>query len=857
MSNLWVVDAPESKPSAPMALRDYQQRAVDSIGRCLAASGSTLLVQPTGTGKTVVFAHTIRKICPPDKRALVIAHRQELIHQAARTIGAITGEPCAIEMAERHADLPGTRKARVVVASKDTLHAKRLRRFDPGDFGIVITDECFPAGTLVDGRPIETIAIDDEVSCYDHSSGLCVRRVSGLFKRRPAAMVKVFLSDGAAIICTPCHPIWSETRGRYVGAADLGRNDMVSRLTTYAQANLPRLWNAIRAFAAQAKENLLRGMPEQGRVGNDGADQPSLCVGAHDKTKPDAVRVGATTSFRNHAGEGVSSDPSWRQRNWSDRAGATTSGSVGMDNRPGGPNPHAETEQRTSAVALQDRRGQRGHENRSGSRWRIAQVADQKGPGPEEGRFFEAVRVDRVEVLERGRDGTFGGMCPGGFVYNLEVEQHHNYFANGILVHNCHHATANSYQDIYNYFKGVPHLGVTATPDRHDEEALGQIYNSVAMVYEIADAIDDGWLVPITARTAFIHGLELAGCRTTAGDLNASDLAAQLEQEKPLHKMAATMHELAEGRRAIVFTATVRQAAMMAEVLNDYEPDSARWVCGETPRDQRDSDLKAHRAGEYRWMLNCGIATEGYDDPTCDMIVIARPTKSRSLFAQMLGRGTRPAPGCVDGIGTPGERRAAIASSSKPGCFVLDFVGNCGRHKLVGPADVLGGNYSDEDIEAASYAIRNGDVAVCDALEDARRAREARADAEAAEKEAVRLARNRARIMATAKFLLQEVDLFGDSDGHHHGRERGWDVVRGKEPTQAQIDTLAKAGFADEDVRTLNRSQCSKLIGEIIMRRQLGLCTIKQARLLAKFGVDASRMSFEEAGAMIGRKLGR
>lgn len=562
MTSLWAVDAPESRPQAPMVLRDYQRRAVDSIGRCLAASGSTLLVQPTGTGKTVVFAHTIKNVCPADKRALVLAHRQELIYQAARTIGAITGEPCAIEMAERHADLPGTRKARVVVASKDTLRAKRLQRFNPSDFGIVITDE-------------------------------------------------------------------------------------------------------------------------------------------------------------------------------------------------------------------------------------------------------------------------------------------------------CHHATSDSYQNIYDYFKGVPHLGVTATPDRHDEEALGQIYNSVAMVYEIADAIDDGWLVPITARTAFIHGLELAGCRTTAGDLNASDLAAQLEQEKPLHKMAATMHELAEGRRAIVFTATVRQAAMLAEVLNDYEPDSARWVCGETQRDQRDSDLKAHRNGEYRWMLNCGIATEGYDDPTCDMIVVARPTKSRSLFAQMLGRGTRPAPGCVDGIGTPEERRASIASSPKPGCFVLDFVGNCGRHKLVGPADVLGGNYSDDDIEAASDAIRNGDVDVCEALEDARRGREARADAKAAEKEAAQLARNRARIMATAKFLLQEADLFGDSSGHHHGRERGWDVVRGKEPTQAQIDTLAKAGFVDEDVRMLNRSQCSKLIGEIIMRRTLGLCTIKQAHLLAKFGVDASRMSFEEAGAMIGRKLRR
>jgi hypothetical protein len=85
-------------------------------------------------------------------------------------------------------------------------------------------------------------------------------------------------------------------------------------------------------------------------------------------------------------------------------------------------------------------------------------------------------------------------MCEDGFVYNFEVEGNNNYFADGVLVHNC---TALSYRKILDYFKSNPDikiLGVTATPDRTDEEALGQVCDSVAFNYTITEAISDGWL---------------------------------------------------------------------------------------------------------------------------------------------------------------------------------------------------------------------------------------------------------------------------------------------------------------------------------------------------------------------------
>jgi superfamily II DNA or RNA helicase len=115
-------------------------------------------------------------------------------------------------------------------------------------------------------------------------------------------------------------------------------------------------------------------------------------------------------------------------------------------------------------------------------------------------------------------------MCPDGFVYNIEVDRHSNYFANGFLVHNCHHATSKSYGRVYEHFAGVPHLGVTATPDRLDMEALGQVYETVAFDYEISDAISDGWLVPIQACTPFIEDLRIDRMRTKAGDLDQAEL---------------------------------------------------------------------------------------------------------------------------------------------------------------------------------------------------------------------------------------------------------------------------------------------------------------------------------------------
>jgi superfamily II DNA or RNA helicase len=155
-----------------------------------------------------------------------------------------------------------------------------------------------------------------------------------------------------------------------------------------------------------------------------------------------------------------------------------------------------------------------------------------------------------------------------------------------------------------------------------------------------------------------------------------------------------------------------------------------------------------------------------------EVIIMARPTKSRALYAQMIGRSTRALPGIVDGheLDTPEARKASIAASAKPSCLVIDFVGNSGKHKLMTTADILGGNVSEAAIESAILRAKNSskpirmDIAL-DEEEEKAKAREARRLEDEARK---------ARLVAKAKFTTQAVNPF-DVLQVRPVKSRGWD----------------------------------------------------------------------------------
>jgi superfamily II DNA or RNA helicase len=423
-----------------------------------------------------------------------------------------------------------------------------------------------------------------------------------------------------------------------------------------------------------------------------------------------------------------------------------------------------------------------------------------------------------------------------------------------ICIDEAHHATANSYRKVLDYFQhpGLRTFGVTATPDRSDEEALGQIFESVAIDYEVPDAIADGWLVPIRQRFVDVQGLDYSSVRTKAGDLHPSDLRKILDAEENLHGIASPVIDLVGDRRTLVFAISVEQAERLTEIFNRHKAGCAGFVCGKTPKDERRDILNRYDAGELQFLCNVGIATEGYDSPGVEVVAMARPTKSRSLYAQMAGRSTRPLPGVVDGLGSAPERRASIEQSAKPCCEIIDFVGNSGRHRLVTSADILGGNYTLDEIdlanEIAKKATNGCGKDVGEALDEARTEMQDRV------KRDKRLAaQQRANVLAEALYTTTEAINVFDVLGVEPQRGRGWN--RGRRPTEKMVGVLERAGIVGDKrgqipERDLSFDAASQLIQGTIDRRQADKCSYKQAKVLARFNYSTD-CTFAEASETI------
>ena len=416
-----------------------------------------------------------------------------------------------------------------------------------------------------------------------------------------------------------------------------------------------------------------------------------------------------------------------------------------------------------------------------------------------------------------------------------------------LVIDEAHHAPAASYRKCIDHYFENPEcrlLGVTATPDRADEQALGKVFDTVAYEYTVTQAIDDGWLVPVRQRLVKVENLDLSGLHTVAGDLNQAELAEVLEDEKALHAIAAPTLQICGERRAIVFAASVRQAERLAEILNRSRPGRAAWLCGKTDRDERHRLLADFKAARLQFLVNVGVLTEGFDDAGVEVVVMARPTKSRALYAQMAGRATRPAADIASRLGdmpSPAARRELIASSAKPACLVVDFAGNSGRHKLVTSVDILGETDDDEELaEAVRERVRQRAGSSDGELDTAEELRKARAEV-LADRE--RAAKRREFIRVTAKYREFSVDPFDL-----------FDLPPVEPPPKAGIDRRHLSYRQRELLRTrikvnpddLNYAEAKTLIDEYFRRVKAGLATMAQSRQLRKFGVCVP-MSFEEA----------
>lgn len=422
-----------------------------------------------------------------------------------------------------------------------------------------------------------------------------------------------------------------------------------------------------------------------------------------------------------------------------------------------------------------------------------------------------------------------------------------------IMIDEAHRAVSATYRRVIDYFlENNPDcrlVGVTATPDRLDGVGLGHVFETVACDLNIRWGIDNGWLVPLKQKIVVVDDLDFSSVKSGKNELGEADLDLRqltelIEDEQVLHEMAGPIIEQSGAKSCIVFCPSVSHAQRLSEIINRHRPGTSIALDGSLPpmNPIRQEMLQRFKDGDTQFLCNCGIATEGFDAPKAEIIAMCRPTKSRALYTQMVGRGTRPLPGVVDGKATVEDRIAAISRSAKPYATVIDFVGQASRHNLVCTGDILvGENEPKEIVEAARRIVSNPNFDR-DMVSAIKMAKE-----EIEKQEAAR----RAKLTARARYRVSESSIWSPREWVP---PRTVKQFRGSNPPSEKMKVaLKKFGFKDQEVSELNFEQAKSMISKCVDRSQKGLCTIPQKRLLSEFGVDANRMTKKEASEQIDR----
>lgn len=214
-----------------------------------------------------------------------------------------------------------------------------------------------------------------------------------------------------------------------------------------------------------------------------------------------------------------------------------------------------------------------------------------------------------------------------------------------LIVDEAHHAAANSYQKIIKKLGFLRNsgkqllLGFTATPDRCDKLGLGDTFQKIVFMRSISTMIDQGYLSKILGRRC-LTSISLDKVRTTHGDFQIGDLAAAVNVQERNAYVVDKFLEYAKDRKAVAFCTDVQHCHDLAAAFNARGiPAKAVW--GAMPIDDRRQTLTELKDGTIKVCTSCGVLTEGWDESSINCVLMARPTKSRGLYVQCIGRGLR------------------------------------------------------------------------------------------------------------------------------------------------------------------------------------------------------------------------
>lgn len=429
--------------------------------------------------------------------------------------------------------------------------------------------------------------------------------------------------------------------------------------------------------------------------------------------------------------------------------------------------------------------------------------AREKGQETSQGSFFR-ITVGSVQTLMRPQ--RLAQFAPDEF--------------GTIIVDEAHHVLADSYLRVLDHFPDADVLGVTATPERQNIANLGEYFDSLAYEYSLPQAIYDGYLCKIKALTIPLN-INISGVKMSSGDYSAGQLGEALDPY--LEQIAAEMEKYCKGRKTVVFLPLVATAQKFRDILTAHG-FRATEVNGNSQ--DRKEVLQDFEDGKYDILCNAMLLTEGWDCPTVDCVVCLRATKIRSLYCQMVGRGTRLSP-------------------DKDHLLLLDFLWNTVRHDLCRPASLVCKDQKVADKMTANLEDAAGMAVDIEAAESTAE-KDVIAERESALARELAAMRNRQRKLVDP---IQFAMSIASNDLADYVPVFAWEMAPA---SKAQLEYLEKHGIYPDDIP--NAGYASKLVTRIKERMQMGLSTAKQIRFLERKGFrEVGTWEFAAASRMIQR----
>lgn len=599
-------------------LRPRQERAIEAIRQAVKEGHKRIIVQaPTGFGKTLTAAHLISNSTKKGKRPLFTCPAITLVNQTLKSFEDEGIQDIGVIQAQHERT---DWLAQVQIASVQTLTRRSLPEVD-----FVLIDECFPAGTLVG-------TMDGDIPIEDIEAGNIVYNATGIgfvlssFKATHKQFATVRLSNGTSFRCTPDHPIFTDSGWKKAGELEV-------RQRVFDKEGVRTLWEYVRPPDTSEwypQRQAGGGIPFQ----TEAILQSILCqeIGKSDAQDRDAGK-GIDHSNRHEAYTEAG-------REWEANAGDTAfgiSGSrAGMVRGACSENLSQASAGLSSPLQVGSGASYEPHLYRTG--WTEPQIVDAQGAGREEGRATERVWVESVEIEEQPCEEP---------IYNLRVSGHPSYFANGILVHNCHIQfdklnellTGEAWKD-----KIV--IGLSATPWA---KGMGLIWTKLIIAATVAELIEEGFLCPFQGFEPEDKYLpETKSIKITAGEFNENQAAAAMDKPLLVGNVVETWLKYRDegvhtGDRTFLFAQNCAHAKSLRDEFS-LAGISFGYIDAYSDPDERRETFRRFRSREDKGICSVGCLTTGVDEDV-QVIIDAALTRSEITHVQKNGRGLRTADG--------------------------------------------------------------------------------------------------------------------------------------------------------------------------------------------------------------------